>query len=75
MLNKAICKRCYKKHHIFFSEVTAQRWKENRFICVKNYFKWLDRGTKYSFEVYTDVKSEPPEDCEYVLEHMVSQEC
>ena len=63
MLNKELCKRCNIKHCGGWNWDSDSEWERGYVNC------WHDIDN-----FYTSVKSDPPEECEYYLEHIVNAE-
>ena len=60
MLNKEICKKCINKGKWKWSSFDDNRWKYRELLCRK------------IGEV--NVNDNPPNDCKYILEHIITNE-
>ena len=72
MLSKRICRKCkeeiwkkyYASHNLKWTQERDKKWENNLMYCFASY-EWNQR---------LDVTGEPPEECPYVLEHVMEMQ-
>ena len=62
MLNKQICKLCWRKYDWEWTAFVDKTWKQGRVCC--NHSDW----------VYAEVNDAPPKECPYSLEHLLESQ-
>jgi hypothetical protein len=67
MLNKDICKKCYKKKRWYFNSDVENDWENIKIIR-------CNMETKEDFWRYISILCPPPQYCPYRLEHILNAE-
>lgn len=79
ILNKKVCKRCYRRHGILWDEIFSGKysdtlWQEGRIRCPVQGKVWS--GKVYDIPIFISTFSTKriPKHCEFFLEHEISAE-
>ena len=69
MLNKSLCQQCNKKRYSIcgWTYCDESNWKVGKVWC------YLNPAIKKKANSYFYVKDNPPDECPYLLEHLVSR--
>ena len=78
MLNKKICKKCFKENNMKWGKQTVESlWNKHILLC-PNKFWPKDRFSltpvEFSKAILINTVGEPPKWCPYILEHVVSDQ-